>query len=774
MSRGSSGSKKYAGGGLGSKIKMSMGAVLLLVTLLAGYSLYTLITLPQPAARPVTSPAAQNVKSGQIPGKASSILQEARAIEQAFRKEQTPASVVQFEEAGKKLLAHALDLGKKTQGKDRKDAPAGTQLSQLVSRYNASFHELVQAWEVKGINDDSGLRLKLKEAAQNLTAAPTVPGAKNQWLTEALLKLGRAEQNYFAAPGVENQRLLAAAANELAEAALKSGLPAPELQAIQTGINNYLTAFDRYLAVSLTTNDPALAASFAAEQIKQEEAMHQAALNLEKLHSTLGPSRDENSLQTLRQQEEAYLKQGDAAGAALVAKMLEEALNALDSSAPPDARKNAMKSVILENQAAFAALVEQNRIIAALEADVDNNFAALEKQITASAPKVSLPAPSPPPTAGRVPMLSLAVIAGSWLATVLVLLFISRKLTASLAAPLQRMTDIAHRMAAQGDPNLAFPLEKNEFDGLAGALNILYRQQTANAGGSEDLLASLSQNTGHLSRCLRDKAEHEGQLTGSFLQQKEVANQVSTVVDRLRTDTEQMQYLTDGLSEQKGNLQQALTGCEQSINNAIDTLSNLSLPAGEIAQIVNAFTELTEQTSVMALNAAIKASRAGVPDKELSSATEELDKLAKQAMQTARDVTRLLDDLNAGITGGEQAGHETRQALQHLAATATSCLGQIEELSNRASAIQTEVGETGALLAEFDQIGGRLHSLTREIEPLNGAIADGLAQLEALSRTPAEEEQPLEDMMKKILQDDQDDNAVQHLSTRAAGHGSQS
>ena len=78
MSRGSSGSKKYAGGGLGSKIKMSMGAVLLLVTLLAGYSLYTLITLPQPAARPVTSPAAQNVKSGQIPGKASSILQEAR------------------------------------------------------------------------------------------------------------------------------------------------------------------------------------------------------------------------------------------------------------------------------------------------------------------------------------------------------------------------------------------------------------------------------------------------------------------------------------------------------------------------------------------------------------------------------------------------------------------------------------------------------------------------------------------------------------------------
>lgn len=749
MSRGTSGAKP-AGGGLRTRIMVSMVTILVLVTLLAGFCLYTLISQP-PSAVPGRPPVSPATRTNQTTEKIAQLALDARTIEQQFRKQQTPASVVQFEEASKNLLTQALELEKNAkQANDPQATQAGAQIIQLASQYSTSFRDLVQAWEVKGITEAAGLRQKLGQAALHLTS-PTGPARKTQGLEAALVQLGRAEQNYFAAPGAENQRLLVNTADKMTTAAEESGLTASELQAINKSIKNYTSAFDRYLAVSLTTSDPALSATFAAEQVRQEEAMHKATLELEKMISGLDTAQAGTTVQTIRQQEQEYLTKGDLASAALVMATLEEYSKSLDAAQVPQAQKNSVKKAAVEYQAAFTALVEQDKKINEQGATLDKTFTALQERIKEIGTKSA-----PPPTArtaafSLAPQLSLMIIVGGWLAIVLTTLLLARVLIGSITSPLQRMTDIARRMSAQSDFSLTFPSEKNEFAGLASALNALVNQQTASASGSKTTAAELTVKTGDLARLVRDKVDHDALVVQVVAGQEEVLARFRTAIDQIKAAAENLSRDMPALTEQEQAVQDAATGCEQSVTAALETVRTISQSAGQMTSLVNTFTDLAEQTSVMALNAAIKATRAGTQGKSFSAVTEDLDRLAKRSTETAKELTHLLNSMTSRIAAGDTLSNESRQALQLLATIRSTEKQAMDPVNRSAIDLRTASVETGTLLAELDEINRQTGALVRELEPRNKEVINTLSLLDSTSWSAADTNLPLEEEMKKVL-----------------------
>ncbi len=713
MSRGSSGSNKSAPSGIGKKIMVSMGTILVMVTLLAGFCLYAVMTLPKSGARPDRLPALPATKSDPASEKLATLLLEARTIEQQFQQQQTPASVNQFEEASKNLLAQAQEVEKTAkQSNDPKAAQAAAQIIPLVLQYQTSFRELVQAWEGKGITEDTG------PGQQNRQTAPPPPSAgqdgNTQGLEDALLKFGRAEQNYFAARSADNQRLLVNAASNLAKVAGESGLEASVLQSINKSISNYTAAFDRYQAVSLATNDRALSATFAAEQTKQEQAMHKAALELEKL---------------IRSQKKPA----------------------------PAATSNAAPVAQPKNMDEFAA-------------SVNKYFSALQTRINAMSAKDAPSAPGKTPAFGLTPQLSFLIIAGGWLAIVLLTLLLAKVLTTSVTSPIQRMKDMARRMAAQGDFSLTFPPEKNEFGGLASALNILLHQQTANVSDNKTAAAELKTKTVDLTSRIRDKVNHDTRVTDVVADQEDKLIRIHTAVEQMSVDAGYLHQNTGGLAEHGQAVRQAAADCEQAVTATVETVQAITRSAEQMAAVITAFTDLAEQTSVTALNAAIKATRSGSQGKEFSAVTEELDRLAKRATETAKDITRILDNMTSRLAAGEKLGNESRQALQQLVTTSSASLQALGEIEKTANALQTGSGDTATLLAELDEISGQVFSLVRELGPLNKAVEDALAQLGAPSGTSVEADLHLEDMVKKMMQDYSEDETEPDPTIKAAGH----
>lgn len=88
---------------------------------------------------------------------------------------------------------------------------------------------------------------------------------------------------------------------------------------------------------------------------------------------------------------------------------------------------------------------------------------------------------------------------------------------------------------------------------------------------------------------------------------------------------------------------------KNSTENSRDVIISLASQASEIIHVVNAITDISKQTSLLALNANIEAARAGEAGKGFTVVANEVRKLSAQAGISAQNIRTLIGKVNEGI-----------------------------------------------------------------------------------------------------------------------------
>ena len=189
-------------------------------------------------------------------------------------------------------------------------------------------------------------------------------------------------------------------------------------------------------------------------------------------------------------------------------------------------------------------------------------------------------------------------------------------------------------------------------------------------------------------------------MTRSILQVSSNASQASQVAQR------SLQAATVG-SQAVQNTIAGMNGIREQIQETSKRIKRLGESSQEIGEIVELISDITEQTNILALNAAIQAASAGEAGRGFTVVAEEVQRLAERSSEATKQIGAIVKtiqtDTNSAVAAMEKSTEGVVEGAR-LSDAAGKALTEIETVSNSlarliqsistATAAQTEEAST--------------------------------------------------------------------------------
>jgi methyl-accepting chemotaxis protein len=324
-------------------------------------------------------------------------------------------------------------------------------------------------------------------------------------------------------------------------------------------------------------------------------------------------------------------------------------------------------------------------------------------------------------------------------------------------------TDLGH---GSGDLSKRLSVSKNagaEMHELADNLNQLFAKLQTLAsevqGASFQVGASSAQISAASKQMLGGAKDQAARIESSTAAVTELSSSIQTVADNAM----QANKVTKESGEQLAVGIRRLGETAQMIEETASKVQDLGQSGKRIGSIVEVIRQISEQTSLLALNASIEAAHAGEQGRGFAVVADEVSQLAKRVGQSAKDIEGLIgtiaDQTAEAVSSMQQVtrifGDHVRgasamqESLQQIVAvtqdTARSVQEQAvvsDEIARNMDAVQKIAQEVLGSSEEAVAQGEQLHALALKLEELvRGFRIDPAASARALataaSTTPA-------------------------------------
>lgn len=171
----------------------------------------------------------------------------------------------------------------------------------------------------------------------------------------------------------------------------------------------------------------------------------------------------------------------------------------------------------------------------------------------------------------------------------------------------------------------------------------------------------------------------------------------------------------------------------ESVNKVYLALTKLSDQSKDISRITKSITNISNQTNILSLNAAIEAARAGVYGKGFAVIADEVRQLSDQTKESSVHISQIINELQAGMDEFQKYMLETKGNLEEQDQKVAETLSSFEAIDQSIVEISKQIGQIHDKVDMTQTMNRRLAESVHNVAAIAEETAAGVQEVNASS-----------------------------------------